>query len=192
LRIRAANLLASARACLIGAALDDRLLRMVASVFGDILRAEGIYDGGLPITEVFGLPLHPLVVHAAVVLLPLSALGLMFMATSVKRSKQYGGAVVLLSGVAAASAFLAMASGRDLAASLGYGPGQQHFDLGGWMPWVGLALFGTALLLWLADKKPAKRSGLGKVVALLSFVVAIGTIALTVWTGHLGASLTWG
>jgi hypothetical protein len=151
----------------------------------------GLYDGGLPITEVFGLPLHPLIVHAAVVLLPLASIGLVVMATSIARSKRYGGAVALLAGVGALSAFLAMASGRDLRTALGYGS-SDHFTYGEWMPWVGLALFGTAVVLWLLDKRPPKRSGLGKVVALLAYPVALATIAATVYVGHLGAKLTWG
>lgn len=164
---------------------------MVASAVLGTPAVDGIYDGGLPITQVFGLPLHPLVVHAAVVLVPLSAIGLIFMASGIKRSKTYGSIVVLLAGVAALSTFLAMASGRDMAQGRSYGP-QQHFEYGGWMPWVGLALFVAALLLWLADKKPPKRSGFGNVLAILSMVIAVAAIVATVWVGHLGAELTWG
>lgn len=164
---------------------------MVASALLGMPGVDGIYDGGLPITQVFGLPLHPLVVHAAVVLLPLSAIGLIMMASGIKRSKKYGSVVVLLAGVAALSTFLAMASGRDMAAGRSYGP-QQHFELGGWMPWVGLAVFVAALLLWLADKKPPKRGLPGTLLAVLSVLVAVAAIGATVWVGHLGAELTWG
>lgn len=38
----------------------------------------------------FGLPLHPLVVHAAVVLLPLAALGAIVIAVSERARKRYG------------------------------------------------------------------------------------------------------
>jgi uncharacterized membrane protein len=153
--------------------------------------AQGIYEGGLPIEEIFGLPVHPLVVHAAVVLIPLASLGLVLMATSIKRSKRYGAVVTAIAGAAAVSAFLAMASGRDLAERFGYGD-QQHFDLGEWMPWVGLALFANCLLLWLVDKKPSSRSFPGTMLAIAGFVVAAVATGMTVWTGHLGADLVWG
>lgn len=152
---------------------------------------DGIYDGGLPVTQLFGLPLHPLLVQLSGVLLPLSAIGLILMASGIKRSKKYGGLIVLLAGVAAIATFLAMVSGRDMARGRNYGL-QQHFELGGWLPWVGLAVFGGALLLWLVDKKPPKRSAFGALLAILSVVVASAAIIATVWIGYLGAQLTWG
>jgi uncharacterized membrane protein len=153
--------------------------------------APGSYGGGLPIKEIFGLPVHPLVVHAVVVLVPLASLGLIVMATSIKRSKRYGGPVTLIAGIALGSAFLAMASGRDLAARFGYGA-QEHFEMGEWMPWVALAVFVNCLLLWLLDKKPPKRSLPGTVLAIAGLVVAVVAIGATVYTGHLGAELVWG
>lgn len=164
---------------------------MVATAFPGIPASEGIYDGGLPVTEVFGLPLHALIVHAAAVLLPLACLGLIFMASSIKRSKRYGSIIVLLAGAAGISTFLAMASGRDMARGRNYGP-QQHFQLGSWLPWVALAVFVAALLLWLLDKKPPKRSMIGTLLSVLSIVIALAAIVATVWVGHLGAELTWG
>ena len=137
-----------------------------------------------------GLPLHPLLVHGAVVLLPLAGLGAIFIATNIKRSKSFGGAVSLLAAVAALFGFLAMASGRDLAAAIGYGE-KQHFVLGGWLPWFGLALFVVTLLLWLMDKKPPKRNLLSKILSIIAIAIAIGTIGWTVYVGHLGAELTW-
>lgn len=153
--------------------------------------APSLYEGGLPVDTVFGLPIHPLVVHAAVVLLPLAAVGLIVMATDLKRSRRYGGAVVLLAASAAASAFLAVASGRDLAARYGYGE-QAHFELGEWMPWFASALLAATVLLLLLDKKPPSRSAVGRIVALVSVVIALATIVATIRTGHLGAELTWG
>lgn len=150
-----------------------------------------LYDGGLPLQEFMGLPLHPLLVHGAVVLLPLAGLGAILIATDIKRSKSLGGIVVLLAGVAALFGFLAMASGRDLAAAIGYGGERQHFVLGGWLPWFGLALFVVTLLLWLMDKKPPKRNLFSKILSIAAIAIAIGTIGWTVYVGHLGAELTW-
>jgi hypothetical protein len=154
--------------------------------------AQDLYDGGLPITEVFGLPVHPLVVHGAVVLLPLAAIGLILMSASAKHSKRYGGLVVVVALVAWLFSILAMLSGRDLRAAQGRPADLDHFVWGGWLPWAGLALFGVTALLWLADRKASARSGLGVVVSLVGFVVAAGTLAATIYVGHLGAELTWG
>lgn len=159
--------------------------------FQGVPPAPGIYGGGLPIKEIFGLPVHPLVVHAVVVLVPLASFGLILMATSIKRSKRYGGPVTLIAGIGAGAAILAMASGRDLAARFGYGA-QEHFAMGQWMPWVALAVFLNCLLLWLMDKKPPKRSLPGTVLSIAGLVVAAVAIGATVYTGHLGAELVWG
>ncbi len=158
---------------------------------GPVSLPDELYGGGFFVKEVFGLPLHPLVVHAAVVLIPLAALGLIVMVSGATRSRRFGGAVTLLAVLGATSAFVAMASGRDLAERFGYGE-QRHFELGGWMPWVGLALLATTALLWLLDKRSPSRGMPGKVVALLALGVAVGAVAMTVVTGHLGAELTWG
>lgn len=157
-----------------------------------LLPAEGLYDDGLPITEVFGLPVHPLVVHGAVVLLPLASIGLLLMVTSAARGKRYGALFTGLSFVAWIFSLLAVFSGRDLKAALGYTGDNVHFVWGGWLPWAGLAVFGTTLLLWLTDRRGSGRNVLGFVLTLVGFVVALGTIAATVYVGHAGAGLTWG
>lgn len=164
---------------------------MIAAIGTVVPTAPSIFESGLPIDEVFGLPLHPLVVHAAVVLIPLAALGLVLMAIGQKQSKRFGPLVVAVALAAAGSAFLAMASGRDLAERYGYGE-QQHFDLGGWMPWVGLVLFANCLLLWLVDLRSPSRGLPGTVLSIAGFVVAAVATGLTIWTGHLGAELVWG
>ena len=145
----------------------------------------------LPIDEVAGLPLHPLVVHGVVVLVPLAAIGLIVMATSGARSKRYSPAVMLVAGVGAAAAFLAMLSGEQMRANLGM-RNQQHFEYGDYLPWVALALFGITLVLALMDRGGGGRNLLGTIVALIGIVVAVGAIVLTVMTGHSGAELVWG
>ena len=44
--------------------------------------------------SVFGLPLHPLAVHAVVVLVPLAALGAVVMVVSRRLARRYGGLIV--------------------------------------------------------------------------------------------------
>ena len=156
------------------------------------LPALELFDAGLPIQEIFGLPVHPLVIHGAVVLLPLAAAGYLWMFSSVKRSARLGGAVSFVAVLGAVFAFLSMASGRDLRAALGMGP-RQHFDLGGWLPWFGLALAVLTVLLYLMDRKAkGARSVPGVIVGFVGVVVAVITIGWTIYTGHTGAELVWG
>lgn len=151
---------------------------------------DGLYDSGLPIQELFGVPIHPLVVHSALVLLPLAAIGLIATSTSIRRSKRYGGLVALVATVGFVMAFLAVTSGRDLAGAFQY-TDQLHFQLGEWVFWFGLALMVVCGLLWLLDKKPSERAAPAKLLALLGMVVAVATIALIAWTGITGEQLTW-
>ena len=160
----------------------------LASVVPDA--PDDLYPSGLPVRELFGVPVHVLVAHSAVVLLPLAAIGLIFIATSITRSKRYGGAVALLAVLGFLASYFAVASGEDLSRAFGYAD-QQHFRLGFWVPWFGLAVTVAATLLWLLDKKPSKRGGPAKIIALVSFVVAAAAIALVAWTGLSGDQLTW-
>jgi uncharacterized membrane protein len=146
----------------------------------------------LPIDEVAGLPLHPLVVHAVVVLIPLSAVGLIVMATSGSRSKRYSPAVLLVSGLGMLAAFAAVLSGQEFRETLGLGE-EQHFEFGEYLQWVAAALFVVTLVLALLDRRSdGQRSGIGTTVAIVAIVIAVVAIALTVLTGHTGAELVWG
>lgn len=66
-----------------------------------------------------GLPIHPLVVHAAVVLLPLGALGLVAMVVKPALQERYGSLIMAVIVMGAGSAFVADQSGEALAARVG-------------------------------------------------------------------------
>lgn len=142
--------------------------------------------------EVVGLPLHPLVVHAVVVLVPLTALGLIVMVTSGSRSTRYSPVVVFVSVAATASAFVARWSGEQLRAQRG--PAQsQHFEYGDYVPWVALGILVLVSLLALMDRQSGgKRNAVGALFAFVCVVAALGGVALTVLVGHSGAELVWG
>jgi uncharacterized membrane protein len=145
-----------------------------------------------PTDEVAGLPLHPLVVHAVVVLVPLACLGLIVMATSGARSKRYGPAVIFVGTVAALAAWFARYTGEEFRAHLGM-QGSKHFQYGDYEPWAALAVLGFIVVLAIMDQQGGgRRNAVGSIVALVGVVLAVATTGLTVVTGYTGAQLVWG
>lgn len=141
--------------------------------------------------DFFGLPLHPLVVHAAVVLLPLAALGALVIAISARARKAYGWLVVAGAFVAAGSVIGARLTGEILAGgTTGEGILQTHITWGLLAPWPAVALAVTSLLLVLAGR--GKSRPLVVTTALLTVVAALASIAVIVIVGHSGSTSVWG
>jgi uncharacterized membrane protein len=142
--------------------------------------------------EVAGLPLHPLVVHAVVVLIPLTALGMIVMASSGQRSKRYSPAVLFIAAAGSAAAFVARWSGGLLRAERGPAVAQ-HYELGEYLPWAALGLLVMVGLLALMDRQSGgKRNAVGGFYSLTCIVAALAATGLTILTGHSGADLVWG
>ena len=142
---------------------------------------------------VFDLPLHPLVVHVAVVLVPLAAIGAIAMAVSPKFSRRFGTLVVLVAGAGFAACFLAKASGeafiRRATASV------QHVELGDSMPVFAFLLAAAVTGFWLVDRGipgNRRRPWWVKIGAVVLVGVAVMAIIWTVRVGHSGAESTWG
>ena len=147
---------------------------------------DGILD------TVAGLPMHPLLVHAAVVLVPLAALGLMLMAVRPSFSRRFGVLVVIAAGVAVPASFAAKLSGEELAERVG--TPQIHAELGDVLPLVALGLFVLGLVFWLVDRgipgnKP--RPGWLVVFAIVLVLASAFAIYWTIRVGHSGAEVTW-
>jgi hypothetical protein len=140
----------------------------------------------------FGLPLHPLVVHAAVVLLPLAALGTLLIAVSARARKRYGSLVVLGAFVAAGSVVAARLSGEALNGGTQAGTGilATHITWGLLAPWPAGALAVTSLLLVLAGR--GKSRPLLITTGLLAVVSALTSLVVIVIVGHAGAMAVWG
>ena len=141
---------------------------------------------------VAGLPVHPLVVHAAVVLVPLAALGAILMAFWRSFSRRFGVIVVITAGVGAVASFVAKESGEQLAARVG--EPEQHAELGDVLPLIAFALFVIVVVFWLFDRGvPANRTRPAWLIALAVVMVAAAAVAMfwTIRTGHTGAEATW-
>lgn len=139
---------------------------------------------------VLGLPLHPLVVHAVVVLLPLASLGALAVIVSGRLRDRYGWLVVACAVVAAVSAIVAKVSGEALAASLGVGQlVATHQSYGQYVPYPAVALAVALPLSLVVKKRSAAGWWVAAVVAALS---ALAALVLVTLTGHSGATVVWG
>jgi hypothetical protein len=162
-------------------------------------------DASEYVNEFFGLPAHPLIVHAVVVLLPLCAIALILMAVVGKWRRKYSWVVLTGLFLSVIFAYLAKESGESLATVVG-NP-ERHANLGEWMPFIAAGLFLLALiwlpLAWRGDRpdprsdegappEPRGQSGFARFMSLLTVIGAAFTLVWTVLVGHSGATATWG
>ncbi len=137
---------------------------------------------------VSGLPLHPLVIHAVVVLLPLLALVTIVLAARPGLRDGRIWWVVAANAVMTGVTLLAKESGESLQKSLGGQIAQDHGKLGELMP-----IFAGVLFLASAAMALTRRSKvLGTVASVVSVVAAVAAVVWTVRTGDSGARAVYG
>jgi uncharacterized membrane protein len=151
-----------------------------------------------------GLPLHPLVVHAVVVLLPLACLGVIAIALRSSWRARYGGVVVAITAAATVAIPVATKSGENLAARVG-SPGQ-HADLGDTLIWFALPLLAVAVALFalhrVATRADAPASAAATAtargasplmlfVAALAVIIAGANLVQVYRIGDSGARVVW-
>jgi uncharacterized membrane protein len=140
-----------------------------------------------------GLPIHPLVVHAVVVLLPLSILGVLALVVRPAWRARYGVLVAACTAVATLLIPVATTSGEAFEKHVG-NPGQ-HAELGDQLLWFAIPLLVVAVAMVVVDRGVADiavrrpLSGLVSVVAVLA-AVAAGVQVYRV--GESGARAAWG
>ncbi|MDP9398451.1 MAG: hypothetical protein M3P96_11820 [Actinomycetota bacterium] len=151
---------------------------------------------------VFGLPTHILSIHAVVVLVPLSAGGVVLMALipPLRRLLRWPVLAVLTAALAAVP--VATQSGELLMArlvregALG-GPVldkvQLHQELGEQVLWpvLGLWIFTVALVAAEGSRRPARHPALLAVLTGLAVVAALLATLQVIRTGHAGATAVW-
>jgi hypothetical protein len=155
-----------------------------------------MFDGdelGGPFDLIFNLPVHPLVVHSAVVLVPLVAFAALAMSYWPSFSRKYGGPVLILAVVAQLSLFIAKASGEPFQQRLNKEI-ERHANLGEIAPLTFIPLLVLLFLRWRMDKSGAN-VGSASVRRLASVLLALSAILALVYiflTGHSGAESVWG
>lgn len=145
--------------------------------------SEGVFD------LVMGLPVHPLVVHAAVVLIPLAALAAIAMSVKPAISRKYGRVIISLAVVGQLSSIAAKQSGETLLERLDIEL-ERHAELGDMAPLTSLPMLALIVLLYRLDQRNTK-SNLRKSIAALTAVSAIFAAGYIAVTGHSGAEAVW-
>ncbi|GAA1773922.1 DUF2231 domain-containing protein [Luedemannella helvata] len=160
--------------------------------------------------EISGIPAHPLLVHGAVIFIPLQVLAGIAYAVLPFTRKHVWWATLALAVVGPAAAFFAKESGEALEARLVRGgmtdltAVREHADFAGLTLWFSLAL-GVLMIAMVAlarrtapptvtgtDAAPAAG---GKVISLVLAVAIVGVGAATGYyvfkTGDTGAKMVW-
>jgi hypothetical protein len=142
---------------------------------------------------VFGLPVHPLVVHATVVTIPLAAL-LLIATVLLPRLRAWAGPLPLLLALGAlVLAPLSTTSGENLERAIGTSKAiDEHAALGEMVVWWCLGLVVVAAASWLLGRLGTPATALTVAVAVAGVVVGVGATVQVALTGHSGAQAVWG
>lgn len=146
---------------------------------------------------VLGVPLHPLVVHAVVVLVPLATLASLAVAFRPRWNRNYAPLAAVAALLGALSAVVAKLTGDQLEAALplqGEIAAQvaTHGRLGLWtliMSWP-FAVF-AAVTAYLGRREDVQPQVV-RAVALVAAAFGLVVTGLTVLAGHAGATAVWG
>ena len=162
----------------------------------------------IEISNLMGLPAHPLIVHAVVVLVPLAALGLFLSAVWPAARDKIGWITVGISAFCLVMIPFATGSGENLEERVDESDlVEKHAELADRMlPWV-ILLFVAALALMLffhyrnkvnakvADGTLSEAPGWMKIASplLIAFAIiaSLGNVWITYEVGHSGAKATW-
>ena len=140
-----------------------------------------------------GLPLHPLIIHAVVVLVPLSALGVIFLLVFPRFAPTFSPLILILLIASTVAGFIAENSGQALSNRVGY-PGD-HAEQGERLAKL-ILLFTLLYITWFVIyRKSIKFKSADKLLknslSVLLLLTAIASTTLTFIVGHSGAKASW-
>jgi len=143
--------------------------------------------------EINGLPLHPLVVHAAVIFGPLAALAALFYVVVPSWRDRMRLPMVVMALIAGGAIVAAYFTGNNFLDSKPeleqLDQVQTHADRGRITLWVTLAFVAVALVAgYFHERRGAVRVGVSTLLA----VAAVATLVMVVLTGDAGARAVWG
>lgn len=136
-----------------------------------------------------GLPVHPLVVHAVVVLLPLSVVGTFAIVLRPSWRHVYGPLVLACAAAGTALTPVATSSGEALEERVG-DPGQ-HAEMGDQLLWFAVPLLLLVAALVLFERRPPSSSRVLTGTAVLALVAAVACGVQVYRVGDSGAKAAW-
>lgn len=149
-------------------------------------------------TYLAGLPAHPLLVHAAVVLIPMVALAVAASPFFAGYRAKFAKTLVIASALAVVLGFVVANTGEALESALGDEGNallEKHAELGDTINIFTVATLVAATLVWWLQSKAASGTavakGLSYGIAALAVVVGVATTTQIVLIGHSGAKTVW-
>ena len=145
--------------------------------------------------NIFGLPVHPLIVHATVVVVPSAALAVALYALWPRFRAWSGWGPLALAVAAVVLTPLSTSSGESLEHRVGHSAlVEKHSHLADLLIWwvVPLALLAAVLYWWHRTDAAARPTAVRAAIAVLPVAVAVGTLVQVVLIGHSGAESAWG
>jgi hypothetical protein len=148
-------------------------------------------------STIFGLPAHPLVIHAVVVLIPLAALGAIVVAVWPAARERYATQVLAVATVALVCVPLATHTGELLEAHVKRTPlVERHTEMAdGLLPFAGLLWLGLAVLVfvrWYGTKRTVQWGRWLTIgAAVFAVVGAVASGVQVARIGHSGAEAAW-
>ncbi len=142
---------------------------------------------------IFGLPIHPLIVHATVVVVPAAALAVLLAAVWPRFRNWAGVLVPVLALAAVVLTPLSTSSGEALQGMVGNTHLiQEHAELADMLIWWVIPLLAGAVgVWWFRRRGVTSRRGLLMAASVVSVVAALGTTVQVVLIGHSGANAAW-
>jgi len=149
-------------------------------------------------TTISGIPAHALLVHAIVVLVPLTALLEILCAFWPAARRRFVWLVLALSAVTLVLTPLTTSAGEWLLQQ--GGPPrpilQEHVERGEWMIYFSVAMLIVAVLLaalhWAEGRSDAPRRVAAAALAVVALAVGVSSIITVVRIGDAGAQAVWG
>ena len=146
-----------------------------------------------PLGMIAGLPLHPLLVHSAVVLVPLVAVGALVMSYLPSFSRRHGKLILILALVAQGSVFLAKLSGEAFSEILNKDV-EKHAELGEIAPFVTIPMVALIYLRWRMDRAGSSTGSVAirRLTSVALVIASLASLVMIFLVGHSGASSVWG
>jgi Predicted membrane protein (DUF2231) len=149
-------------------------------------------------TTITGIPAHALLVHAIVVLAPLTALLVILCGFWPAARRRLVWLVLAFALVTTVLTPLTTTAGEWLYdQSSSHAPIlDEHAERGGWMIYFSVALLVVAVALavlhWLEGRSDSRRTAATVVVAIFALVVGVSSIVTVVRIGDSGSHAVWG